>query len=328
MGNFKLKRTTETFREEFKEKFGDKYDLSKFEYNGVTAKSIAICPKHGEFPISAKHLLEGHGCKKCGKESISKKNSWTQEEILEKIKEIHGDKYDTSKVIYNGIFEPITLICPKHGEFEIRPHNIISGKQGCRECGYERSAKKQTITQEEFEHKANAVHNSKYDYSISKYVDYNTPIDIICHEVDPITNKEHGIFQQKPKYHLDGCGCSKCSESHLEREIVKLLEENEIEYEREKTFDWLKNKRKLRLDFYLPKYKIAIECQGAQHFIAVDVFNGENGLKENIIRDINKLEKCNKNGIKILYYSDKKYKNSLYELITDKQQLLDEIKRL
>lgn len=36
MGNFKLKRTTETFREEFKEKFGDKYDLSKFEYNGVT----------------------------------------------------------------------------------------------------------------------------------------------------------------------------------------------------------------------------------------------------------------------------------------------------
>jgi hypothetical protein len=46
------------------------------------------------------------------------------------------------------------------------------------------------------------------------------------------------------------------------KDMIRLLENNNIEFIREKTFVWLTNVSYLRLDFYLPKYNIAIECHG------------------------------------------------------------------
>ena len=41
----------------------------------------------------------------------------TTEQFIEEAKQIHGDKYDYSKAIYNGCDEKICIICPEHGEF-------------------------------------------------------------------------------------------------------------------------------------------------------------------------------------------------------------------
>ncbi|WP_252898792.1 hypothetical protein [Secundilactobacillus odoratitofui] len=38
-------------------------------------------------------------------------------------------------------------------------------------------------------------------------------------------------------------------------------------------------------DIYFPKYKIALEYQGAQHFEAISIFGGEAGLKNAQERD-------------------------------------------
>jgi lysophospholipase L1-like esterase len=62
----------------------------------------------------------------------------------------------------------------------------------------------------------------------------------------------------------------------LETEISLFLEREGIEYEEQKKFPWLKN---YRLDFYLPQYNVAIECQGRQHFEAVEQFGGEEQLR-------------------------------------------------
>ena len=388
-----LKYNTESFREEFKKRYGDKYDLSGFEYKGVTVKSTAICPFHGSFFITPRALLNGNGCKECAKLAISKKNASTQEEIINKIKAVHGDYYDLSQVEYKGIFEKITLICPKHGPFQIRPHNIICNKQGCKKCGYENSAKKQTGNLKSFIEKANIVHNSKYDYSKSVYVNNSTDLCIICHEIDPITHKEHGEFWKRPSYHLDGIGCPKCTnknfysveefiekanivhnnkyiytnlpekienhsdkleiicpkhgifkikpyvhlyqkvgcplckESKLEKEIAGLLDEYNIIYERQKSFKWLKRNGKNHhqtLDFYLPEYNIAIECQGEEHFKENEFFGDFSDILD---RDLNKYLKCNKHNIEILYYSDKKYDAPFYDLITDKNVLIESINK-
>ena len=56
---------------------------------------------------------------------------------------------------------------------------------------------------EEFIKKAKFVHGDKYDYSLTKYINYATKIDIIC--------SVHGIFHQNIGTHLNGYGCSKCS---------------------------------------------------------------------------------------------------------------------
>ena len=109
-----------------------------------------------------------------------------------------------------------------------------------------------------------------------------------------------------------GSGCLKCSESKLEREVRTLLEENHIDYIQEcdhTIFKWLK---KLRLDFYLPKYNIGIECQGLQHYKPVDFANkGEewalDTFQKNKKRDTIKKTLCNENGVKLIYfkYNDK-----------------------
>ena len=112
---------------------------------------------------------------------------------------------------------------------------------------------------------------------------------------------EHGEFWQTPSSHLCGKGCPYCKESHLEKEINDFLIKNNIIFEREKHFDWL---GKQSLDFYLPEYNIAIECQGIQHFEPIDFFGGELKFIKQIKNDIIKKEKCYNNNIKILYYSN------------------------
>ena len=62
----------------------------------------------------------------------------------------------------------------------------------------------------------------------------------------------------------------------------------------------------MRLDFYLPDYNIAIECQGRQHFIEIPHFDGKNGLKTRIIRDVTKNNLCNENSIKLFYIVNEK----------------------
>ena len=70
------------------------------------------------------------------------------------------------------------------------------------------------------------------------------------------------------------------------------------------TFDWLTYNGKLFLDFYLPDYDIAIECQGIQHFQPVDYFGGEESLNNTKRRDKVKKELCESKGIKMIYYSN------------------------
>ena len=112
-------------------------------------------------------------------------------------------------------------------------------------------------------------------------------------------------------------GCPKCRISKLEDEISNLLKNNNIYFEYQKYFSWLKYKKPLSLDFYLPEYNIAIECQGIQHFkdfvnLRSSWFDGINHtkeefmnlLKENIRRDLIKKRLCEKHEIKIFYYSN------------------------
>lgn len=63
------------------------------------------------------------------------------------------------------------------------------------------------------------------------------------------------------------CGCIRQSKG--ENIIEKLLKDNNIKYEKEKTFSDLvsikDNKTPYRYDFYLPEYNRLIECDGEQH---------------------------------------------------------------
>lgn len=438
------KYTKEIFIEKANKIHNGKYDYSKVDYKSSKDKVIITCPIHGDFEQEAASHLQGHGCPKC-----ANNDKMTTEEFIKKAKEIHGDKYDYSKVVYVNNSTKVKLICPKHGEFLITPNNHLTLGRGCRKCGFERNsnarkiskeefieraknihgdnyeydmstfkgtqypikikcnncgtifeqivsshlqgcgcnvcaskkvAEKEKLTIKEFVEKSRKIHQDKYDYSKAKYVNYRTPLELICpkhgsffqtpdshlrgsectecsriqrglsnrltkdevikrfkekhgdiydySQVDykgidtpiKIRCKKHGYFWQTPYHHMTDNGCPYCRASHLELDVKKLLENNHIEFEYQKRFQWLKSQS---LDFYLPQQNIAIECQGEQHFKALDFFGGENALKTTQKRDKKKLHLCKENGVNILYYSYEKYND---DIIIGEDKLLEKIK--
>ena len=311
------KLTTEEFIKRSREIHGDKYDYSKVNYVNNHTKVCIICPEHGEFWQKPMSHLNGHGCVKCYTKDCADRFSLTTKEFIKKAKDIHGDKYDYSKVNYVNSYTKVCIICPEHGEFWQDPHTHLSGC-GCKECSKEYRSIIQSRGVDWFIEKARKVHCDKYDYSKVKYVNKDTKVCIIC--------PEHGEFWQTPKSHSEGYGCSICGSSHLELQVFKLLKDNGYTFEVEKTFDWLKNINNLYLDFYIPNIKIAIECQGKQHFISSDFYGGEKTLNEIKERDLLKRKLCDKNGIKILYFTNIILDEYPYEVITDLNELMKNIK--
>ena len=200
--------TYDDFIKKAREKHGDKYDYSKVEYKNNTTKVCIICPEHGEFWQMPKTHLKGGGCPKCAHNRTGLRCRSTLEEFVQKAKEVHGDKYDYSKVEYKNNITKVCIICPEHGEFWIRPANHIHQKQGCPKCG-----NRYRYSTEEWITKAREVHGDKYDYSKVEYKNNDTKVCIICHKKDE-NEQEHGEFWQKPVTHISGFGCSKCSHNY------------------------------------------------------------------------------------------------------------------
>lgn len=312
---------TEDFIKRAKEIHGDKYIYNKTVFANWDTKVTITCKEHGDFEISPRHhIYRKQGCIFCRGKHISEAKRFSTNEIIEKFKVIHGDKYDYSNVVYNGIDSEVDIICKKHGVFKQTPYNHIHKKCGCPICRYENLSKKYRHAINELLDKFRDKHGDKYKYPKleEEYINNRSEITIVC----PI----HGEFKQKVMKHLQGHSCPYCNESKLEKEITLLLDKNKIEYIKQKKFDWLRHDKPLSLDFYLPKYGIAIECQGEQHYKPVDIFGGFEEFKVIIERDKSKLNSCENNGVKLLYYT--KYKNiDGVNIYRNKNNLIKEIKK-
>ena len=234
-----------------------------------------------------------------------------KEVFIKRAKQIHGEKYDYSKIEYLGYEKKVRIICKEHGEFWQTPHSHLSG-QGCPTCYGNKK-----LTTEEFIERARKVHGDKYDYSNVEYLGNESKICIIC--------PKHSEFWQTPHNHLHGQGCPYCWNSKLENEVELLLKNNGIEFSREKTFEWLKSKRHMYLDFYLPKQNIVIECQGEQHFESNDHFGGIEGFLKRNKLDSLKYRLCNEHGIKVLYYANTEQNEYFSKVYTNINDLINKI---
>ena len=122
------KSTTEEFVKKAKKIYGDKYDYSKVEYKGNKTKVCITCHTHGDWWVTPNSFLRGSECPKCYGTP-----KYTKEEFIKKAREVHGDKYDYSKVDYNGVKNKVTIICPIHGEFKQTAGSHLRGA-GCSVC--------------------------------------------------------------------------------------------------------------------------------------------------------------------------------------------------
>lgn len=126
----------------------------------------------------------------------------SQEEVIMKIREIHGDNYDLSNLTYINKRIKIQLKCFEHGVFLTSVDQVFRG-QGCPICGKTNAAKKRRLNFESFIKEAKIIHGNQYDYDESSYTKVSASIRINC--------KLHGWFEQLADAHIRQIqGCPEC----------------------------------------------------------------------------------------------------------------------
>lgn len=145
------------------------------------------------------------------KEKMKKSN---KEEFIKKAKQVHGDKYDYSKVNYINSQTKVCIISSEYGEFWQRPNDHLHGQENYLYRN-KKISEKLSMGKNIFIEKAESVHGNKYDYSKVGYINNRTKVCIIC--------PEHGEFWQTPDKHINRkqgcpiCGRSKANIGNINR---------------------------------------------------------------------------------------------------------------
>lgn len=302
------KSTTEEFIRKANLIHHEKYNYTKVNYINRVTPVVIICKKHGEFFQKPADHLSGCGCPKCANERQNTPETHKQR-FINLAKQIHDNKYDYSKVNYTSSLVKVSVTCPIHGDFLITPAHHLQGK-GCRKCGYIQNGQKAKLTTSQFIEKCKLIHQNTYDYSKVDYKDNFTKVCIIC--------PKHGEFWQSPNNHLGGHGCPHCKlkSQHILYEKLKNSFANDlILFEVSKNeVNWL---NKMRLDIYFPKYNIAIEYDGIQHYRVSEFFGGEEAFQKRQTADKEKDNLCLNNHC-ILFRVKYNYTESDYTSLVNK----------
>jgi hypothetical protein len=251
--------TTSEIISRFVNKWGDKYDYSKTIYIKSDIKLTIICPIHGEFQqFVSNHIT--YGCGKCGRSQNTrnlnlKKNSALT--FVDKAKNIHGDKYIYDKTIYITTIKHVIVTCPIHGDWATTPNNHLGGK-GCPDCGIEKTRNNKYKSFDDYYNIFIEQHGDTYDYSMVKWVNGSTPIEIRC--------KKHGLFTMKPYSHKIGSGCNKCTAqySRMAIEWLTYISQTTGEYiqHAENTGEYILPGTRNKVDGYCEKTNTVYEFLG------------------------------------------------------------------
>ncbi len=136
-------KTRDKFVEEALKRHDNKYDYSKVEYFHTDKKITILCPIHGVFEQTPHDHLNGKGCRECSNEKLSILYKKTNDDFIEQANKVHNKKYLYDQTKYDGIYEKIKILCPKHGVFEQRPNDHLGG-HGCSKCCKRISNKEQS----------------------------------------------------------------------------------------------------------------------------------------------------------------------------------------
>ena len=180
------------------------YDID--EYQNTNKPIHLTCLLCGSvFVRDLNSLTYNNTCPFCNGKPRNRK--YSTREFIDTANKKHNNKYDYSETEYVKTDIKICVICHQkdvfgneHGRFYVTPHSHI-GKSltGCPKCS--RKNKKSTT---DFINESNLVHDFKYNYSKTSYINAKKHVIITC--------PEHGDFKQQPNSHLMGQGCPLCNQ--------------------------------------------------------------------------------------------------------------------
>ena len=277
------KLTTEDFIEKAKEIFPN-LDYSDVIYINNKTKISLYCPEHDcRFLITPNMLLQQKiGCKYCSGHKIDYRKKCTEK---------FGNKFDYSLVDFEkNRYAKQTFICKKHGKFESSLFKFLKSKHGCIKC-----SGKYQYTTKEWREMVTELRGEEYDYTLANYIRCDLKVEIICKKCG-----KH--FWQLPENHISNLlGCPYCKKYKLEEEIKRYLDKNKINYERNFSFDDLRDTNLLSYDFYIKNHNTLIECNGIQHYKFNSFFHRNlRDFHKQLHHDWLKRKYARKNGIKLI----------------------------
>ncbi len=294
------RKTTEQFITDAIKVHGERYNYSSVEYKTSRTKVNIICPIHGVFEQIPNGHLNGKGCHECTgnvKPSIEEfiANAWRK----------HGNRYNYSFVDYKNALTKVKIVCSKHGIFEQLPSSHLQG-YGCNQCGNVLISSKLAKSTEKFIEESRKVHGEMYSYDLVEYITARLKVKIVC--------SKHGIFEQQPASHLQGCGCPKCykettsSKAEIElQQLVTQYHSDIIENDRAQIIS-PHTGNMLELDIWIPSLGKAIEFNGTYWH------SHPNAIRNDKI----KKQQCIDKGIKLLVIHESDW-------VEDKQQCIDKV---
>lgn len=207
----------------------------------------------------------------------------------------------------------VKIVCPLHGEHEMRINNLINGK-GCPSCNYDKRSEEYRLPANEVEMRISNLGGkllNKGDYKNR----YEKNLIIECPWCGNAFTTSFVLFVQH-----GGQACSDCkdSESLGEKKIRMFLEQNQIVFKQEKWFVDCRDINPLPFDFYLPDFNICIEFNGEQHYN--EGHFGHSNLNYVQTHDAIKSNYCDDNNIKLITIPYWEFNN--IELILNKELMI------
>lgn len=108
-------------------KWKDEYTVDLGSFSKITGCTIN-CKSHGKVLVNEPKNFLKNGCPKCNR-NVPEAN----EDFIKRLKAVHGNTYDYSKVNFKNQRAKITITCKQHGDFLQMPYDHLRGN-GCRQC--------------------------------------------------------------------------------------------------------------------------------------------------------------------------------------------------
>lgn len=283
-----------------------RYSYENIVVRGGKSYVTITCAEHGPWLCSTRNHLNGSGCPACAKggPSIVRYNF---EDYVRRATEIHQNKYKYISLDYETVIAStgrkykktfLNCICDIHGGLKILASDHLLGK-ACSKCKNAETGVNSRYTLEQYQSKANEIHNNLYTYLSLNYSPQGSPrAEVVC--------SKHGMWDVDAHAHLAGSRCPMCSNriSAPQLEILEFLQSLGIKAEKEKKlgssqkiWDILVESKKLVIEYdglywhsskfkepasQIDKFRIA----NAQGYRQINIFEDEWSDKKDIVKSI------------------------------------------
>lgn len=304
----RLRKTTEQFKQEVHSLTNGEYEvLSEYKNN-----KINVLFRHNKcgrtFEMRPNSFISGQRCPSCSSKRGARLRTKTTDQFKRELYDAYGNDYELLSEYINSD----TPVKVKHmvcgNIYYSRPADLIRG-HGCPKCAYKVRAKKIGDAHRD---SLSKVKKSIRDILGDQYV-------VLTKDSEYKGNRQHILIKHLVcghtyqarysdiQYHHTRCPyCSHLggpSKGEIDTKLVLVnnfgLGEN-TDFKYGYVIPDLKHKNNLHFDFWLPKYRLAIEYDGRQHFMPINFFGGEHQFIMQQFHDSMKDKYCAKHHITLV----------------------------